>query len=106
MTIHDKLANILVRCAADFITQRQNLHYIISSQQKLKTNDEYIPKSAQINLELDVEKGTKEGEAFQSLSEKHSRVIAKCQLKLKSLVIEAGYLDIVEKNKLAIISFV
>ena len=57
-------------------------------------------------MKLAVEKGTKEGEAFQALTEKHSQVIANCQLKLKSLVIEAGNLDLVEKKKLAIISFV
>ena len=63
-TIHDKLAKIVVRCAADFMTRHQHLHYKIASQQKLKTEKEYIPKSAQIKLELSVEKGTKEGEAF------------------------------------------
>ena len=67
---------------------------------------EYIPKSAQIKLELSVEKGTKEGEAFQAIQEKHSQVLADCQLKLKSLVIEAGDIDPVKKKKLAIVSFV
>ena len=57
-------------------------------------------------MELTVEKGTKEGEAFQALTEKHSLIIVKCQLKLKSLVIEAGDLDLVENKKLTIISFV
>ena len=67
---------------------------------------EYIPKSAQIKLELSVEKGTKEGEAFQAIQEKHSQVLADCQLKLKSLVIEAGDIDPVKKKKLVIVSFV
>ena len=57
-------------------------------------------------MELDVEKGTKEGKDFQALSEKHSQVIAECHLKNKYFVIEAGYLDLVEKNNIAIISFV
>ena len=69
--------------------RRQNLHYKIASQQKLKSDTEYIPKSAQMKLELSVEKGTKEIEAFQALQEKYSQVLADCQLKLKSLVIEA-----------------
>ena len=69
------------------MTRRQNLHYKIASKHKLKPDDEYVPKSNQITLELSIENGTKEGEAFQDLSEKHSQVIAKCQLKLKSLVI-------------------
>ena len=56
-------------------------------------------------MELDVEKGTKEGKDFQALSEKHSQVIAECQLKHKYLVIEAGDLDLVEKKNIAIISF-
>ena len=34
------------------------------------------------------------------------QILAHCQLQLKSLVIEAGYLDLVKKTKLAIISFV
>ena len=54
---------------------------------------------------MGVEKGTKEGEALQALIEKHSQFIAECQLKLKSLVIEAGELKLVEKKKLAITSF-
>ena len=70
------------------MTRRQNLHYKIASQQKLKTDKEYIPKSAQIKPELYVEKGTKEGKAFQALHEKHSQVLVECQLKLKSLVVE------------------
>ena len=62
--LHNKLAKFVVRCAADFMMRHQNLHYKIESQQKLKTDTEYIPKSAQIKLELFFEKGTKEGEAF------------------------------------------
>ena len=58
-TLHDKLAKIVVCCTANFMTRRQNLHYKIASQQKLKSEMEYIPKSAQIKLELSVEKGTK-----------------------------------------------
>ena len=80
--LHNKLAKIVVRCAADFMTQRQNLHYKIASQKKLKTDKEYIPKSAQIKLELSVEKGTKEGEGFQDLHEKHSQVLTDCQKNL------------------------
>ena len=72
------------------MTRRQNLHYKISSQHKLKSGDEYVPKSAQIKLELTVEKVTKEGEDSQSLTENHSLIIAECQLKLK-----AGDLDLV-----------
>ena len=90
MTLHDKLAKTVVRCAADLMIRRQNLHYKISSQHKLKSGDEYVPKSAQIKLELTVEKVTKEGEDFQSLTEKHSLIIAECQLNLK-----AGDLDLV-----------
>ena len=71
---------MVVRCAADFMTRRQNLHYKIASQHKLKSDTEYIPKSAQIKLELSVEKGIKEGEAFQAFQEKHSKVLADCQL--------------------------
>ena len=78
------------------MTRRQNLHYTISSQQKLKTDKEYVSKYSQIKLDLAVEKGTEEGKDFQFFSEKHSQVVAKCQLKLKSLVIETGDLDIVE----------
>ena len=106
VTLHDKLAKIVVRCAADFMTRRQNLHYNISSQYKLKSEDEYVPNYNHIKSELDVEKGTKEGGSFQSLIEKHSIIIAECQLKLNSLVIEAGDLDLVKNKKLAIISFV
>ena len=62
----------------------------------MKSDAKYIPKSAHIKLELSVEKGTNEGEAFQSLQEKHSQVLADCQQQLKSLVIEAGDLDLVE----------
>ena len=63
-TLHDKLAKIVFRCAADFMTRRQNLHYKIASKKKLKTDKEYIPKSAQIKLELSVGKETKEGRGF------------------------------------------
>ena len=97
---------MVVRCAADFMTWRQNLHYKIASQHKLKSDTEYIPKSARIKLELYFDKGTKEGEAFQALQEKHSQVLTDCQLQLKSLVIEAGDLNLVEKKNPAIISFV
>ena len=97
MMLHDKLEKIVVCCAANFVTRCQNLHYKNASQQKLKSDTEYTPKSTQIKLELSVEKGTKEGEAFQALQEKHSQVLADCQLKLKSLVIESGDLDLVEK---------
>ena len=48
-TLHDKLAKIVVRCAADFMTRRQNLHYKIASQQKLKTDKEYIPSQLRSN---------------------------------------------------------
>ena len=83
------------------MTRRQNLHYKIASQQKLKTDKEYIPKSAQIKLEISVEKGTKEGEGFQALQEKHSQVLFECQLKLKSLVVvESGDLDLIKKRSL------
>ena len=85
--------------------RRQNLHYKIASQQKLKSDTEYIPKSSQIKLELSFEKGTKEGEALQSLQDKYSQVLGDCQQKLKSLVIDARYIDLVEKKKLAIVSF-
>ena len=57
-------------------------------------------------MELSVEKGTKEGEAFQALQEKHSQVLANCQKKLKSLVMKAGDINLVKKKKLAITSFV
>ena len=57
-TLHDKLAKIVVRCPADFMTRRQNLHYKIASQKKLKSDSEYIPKYSHINLEMSVEKGT------------------------------------------------
>ena len=70
-TLQKKLAKIVVRCAADFMKRRQNLHYKIASQQKLKTDKEYIPKSAQIKLEIYVETGTNEGKAFQALQDKH-----------------------------------
>ena len=88
------------------MTRRQNLHYKIAIQQKLKSDTEYIPKSAQIKMELSVEKGKQYGEAFQALQEKHSQVLADCQLKLKSLVIKAGDIDLIEKKMLAIVSFV
>ena len=63
VTLHDKLEKIVVCCAAYFMKRSQNLHYKISSQQKMKTDNEYVPKSSQIKLELDFEKGTNEGEA-------------------------------------------
>ena len=88
------------------MTRRQNLHYNIASKQKLKSDREYIPKSAQIKQELSVEKKTKEGKDFQALQDKHSQVLADCQIKLKSLVIKAGYIGLVKKKKLAIVSFV
>ena len=94
VTLHDKLEKIVVCCAADFMTRRQILYYNISSQQRLKTEDECVPKSTQIKLELAVFKLTKEGKAFQDLSEKHSQVIAECQFQLKSLFIEAWTLPI------------
>ena len=105
-TLHDKLKKIVVHCAADFVMRHQNLHYNISSQHKIKTDNEYVPKSYQIKLELAVEKGTKYGEAFQDLTEKHSQCIAKCQLNLKSLVIEAEDIDLVIKKNSPITSFV
>ena len=71
----------------------------------MKSDTEYIPKSAQIKLDLSAEKGNKEGEAFQALQENHSQVLTYCQLKLKSLVIEAGDIDLFKKKKLAIVSF-
>ena len=80
------------------MTRRLYLHYKISSQHKLKFDNEYDRKYAQIKLELSVEKVTKEGEDFQALSTKHSQVIYECQIKLKSLVIEAGDLDMVENR--------
>ena len=80
------------------MTRRQNLHYKIPSKKNLKSDSEYTPKSAHIKLELSVEKGTKEGKAFQALQEKHSQVLADCQQKLKSLVIEAGDIDLVKKK--------
>ena len=90
MTLHDKLAIIVVRYAADFMTRLQNLHHKIASQHKLKSDAKYIPKSAQIKLELSVEKGTKEGEAFQALQEKHSQVLADCQKKLSPSSLRQG----------------
>ena len=39
-TLHEKLAKIVVRCAADFMTRRQNIHYKIAIQQKLKSDTE------------------------------------------------------------------
>ena len=47
-----------------------------------------------------------EGDYFQALYENHSQVIDECHLKLKFHFIEAGDLDLVEKKKLGIISFV
>ena len=55
---------------------------------------------------LYAEKRTKEGEAFQTLSDKNSKLIAEWQLQLKSLVMEAGELNLAEKMKLAIIPYV
>ena len=49
------------------MTRHQNLQYMIASQHMLKSDTEYIPKSAQIKLELSDEKGTKEVEALQAL---------------------------------------
>ena len=66
----------------------------------MKSDDEYVPKSARIKLEMAVEKGTKEGKAFQSLTEKHSIIIAECQLKIKFLIIEAGDINLVKKRSL------
>ena len=63
----------------------------------MKSDTEYIPKSTQIKLELSIEKGTKEGEAFQALQNKHSQVLADYQLKLKFLVIKAGVNDSKER---------
>ena len=63
-TLHDKLEKVVVCCAANFMTRRQNLHYKIASQQKLNSDTEYIPKYYQIKLELSVGKGTKEGKAL------------------------------------------
>ena len=91
VTLLSKLTKMVVLCAADFMTRLQNIHYNISSQRKLKSNDRYIPKSNQIKLDL---------------PENHKQVITKWQLKLKSLVIEAGDLDLVGKQKVAIISLV
>ena len=88
------------------MTRRQNLQYNISNEQKMKNDDEYVLKSNQIKLEMSVEKGTKEVKNFQDLHMKHSQVIAKFQLKLKYFVIEARDLNIIEKKKFAIISFV
>ena len=99
VTINDKLEMFFVFCTPYFMTWRQNLQYKVSSQQKLKTDDEYVPKSAHIKSGLAVEKWTKEGKYFQALSDKHSEVITDCQLKLKSLVIESGDLDLVKKRR-------
>ena len=33
-------------------------------------------------------------------------MLVECQLQLKSLVVEAGYLDLIEKNMLTVVSFV
>ena len=56
--------------------RRKNLYYNNASQQELKSHTEYIPKSAQIKLELSVEKATKEGKAFQDLQKKKSEVLS------------------------------
>ena len=71
------------------MTQRQNLHYNVYSQHKLKYEHEYVTKSTQTISELPVEEGTKGGETFQTLTEKHSIKIVECQLKIKYLIIEA-----------------
>ena len=97
-TLHNKLAKTVVRCAAKFMTRQQNFHYKIASQNKFKSDSEYIPKSAQIKLELSVEKGNKEREAFQALQENHSQILADCQKKWKSLVIEAGDINLQKKE--------
>ena len=78
-TLHNKLAKTVVRCAANFMTRRQNMYYKIASQQKLKSDTEYIPKSGQIELGLSVDKRTNEGKAFQALQDKHLQVLAECQ---------------------------
>ena len=88
------------------MTRLYILHYKISSQHKLKSDNEYVPNPAHIKLKLSVEMGTQEGKNFHDLSEKHSQVISECYLKIKSLVIEAGDLDLVKKQNLAIVSFV
>ena len=105
-TLHDKLAKIAVRCAANLMTWLQNLHYKIASKQMSKSDTEYIPKYTHIKLELSVEKGTKEGEAFHALQEKHLQVLTDCQQRLKYLVIEAGDIDLAEKKNIAIVYFV
>ena len=56
-------------------------------------------------MELTVSKGTKEGESFKAFSKKHSQFIADCKSQLKYLVIETVELDMIEKKKLAVISF-
>ena len=81
-TLHKKLAKIVVRCAADFMTRRQNLHYKIASQQNLKSDSEYTPTSTQL------------------------QVLAGCQKKLKSLVIEAGDINLVKKRSSPFFFFV
>ena len=58
----------------------------------------YIPKSAQIKLELSDEKGKKKGEDFQALQDRHLQVLTDLQLKPKSLIIEAGDIDLVKKE--------
>ena len=52
--LHDKLEKMVVRCAEDFMTRSQNIHYKIYIQQKLNTDNEYVPKYTQIKLELAV----------------------------------------------------
>ena len=71
VTLHDNLATIVVSYAANVRKWRQNLHYKVSSQQTLKTNNEYVPKSSQIKLDIAGEKGTKECDYFQYLIETH-----------------------------------
>ena len=58
-TLHNKVTKFFVHCAADFMTRRQNIQYNISSQHKVKSENEYVPKSSQIKLGMAVEKVTK-----------------------------------------------
>ena len=46
VTLHDKLAKMVVRCAAEFMMRRHNLHYNIESQHNNKSDNEYVPKSS------------------------------------------------------------
>ena len=56
VTLHDKLEKVVVCCAADLMTRRQNLHHRISSQHKMKNDNEYVPKPTHTKFELYVEK--------------------------------------------------